>query len=280
MRECILCSENKPLDQGVQCCKPACGVVDGKSSAKSSPSPHFTCSGCFDKYVLREATDCRKTCIMCPWATLSQAGDGKCIKCQSPPFADNVIAAQVSKATFDAYMRAKAQAVEAGAERRAQAELKRELEKVVKMADEKRRIYSARKHILDNLLNDMCPRCHRGIVPPTFDGDDGECFALFCQHADCECSFCAWCFKDCGEDAHRHVATCEYNLEEKKELYSSMANFKLARVFRLTRAVRAYLSEMKEDIAEKVVRECANELIDVGLEDLVDEYTEPVGRLA
>ena len=266
--ENALCHEDKPLDQGVQCCKPVGGADDGKGDAMSLQPPHFMCSGCFSGYVTSEATNYRKTRIVCPATAASEAGERKLIKCPSPPFADDVIAAHASRPAFEAYMKAKAQAAETDAERRAQEELKQELDKILKMDAKQREIYSARKHIVNTLLVDMCPRCHLAVSPPNFAE---ECFALYCQHRGCGCGFCAWCFADCGSDAHRHVANCEHNLEGGN-LFSTEAKFMQARVTRLTRAVRAYLTE-RPNFAKEAVRECADELKGAGLQDIVNEYS-------
>ncbi len=43
------------------------------------------------------------------------------------------------------------------------------------------------------------------ILYQDFDG----CFALTCANGRCRTSFCGWCLKDQGSDAHDHVARCE-----------------------------------------------------------------------
>ena len=55
---------------------------------------------------------------------------------------------------------------------------------------------------VEEILDLKCPRCH--AVFATFD----NCMALVCGRAGCGAAFCAWCQKDCGDDAHRHVQTC------------------------------------------------------------------------
>ena len=52
--------------------------------------------------------------------------------------------------------------------------------------------------ICEHLINLACPRCKQ--VFENFNG----CTALTCIR--CKCGFCAWCFKDCGDDAHKHIA--------------------------------------------------------------------------
>ena len=57
-------------------------------------------------------------------------------------------------------------------------------------------------HKIEALLMTRCPRtsCRQ-----EFYGVDG-CRALFCHK--CCCSFCAICFKDCGNDAHSCARAC------------------------------------------------------------------------
>ena len=71
----------------------------------------------------------------------------------------------------------------------------------IKDADE-RRAHTLRLELVEEVLTFRCPRCRRAFVD--FDG----CCALTCCNSDCECGFCAWCLKDCGEDAHSHVPRC------------------------------------------------------------------------
>jgi ankyrin repeat protein/serine/threonine protein kinase len=59
------------------------------------------------------------------------------------------------------------------------------------------------ENILLRLLFDACPRCHS-----RFEYTEG-CMALVCPV--CKCNFCGHCFKDCGDDAHKHATNCEYN---------------------------------------------------------------------
>jgi hypothetical protein len=51
----------------------------------------------------------------------------------------------------------------------------------------------------------LMTRCPRPICGQEFFGFDG-CCSLYCQK--CHCSFCAICFKDCGNDAHSCAAHC------------------------------------------------------------------------
>jgi hypothetical protein len=59
------------------------------------------------------------------------------------------------------------------------------------------------EHIRLHLLFNACPRCHSRFEYT------GGCMALTCPV--CKCNFCGHCFKDCGDDAHKHATNCEYN---------------------------------------------------------------------
>ena len=54
-------------------------------------------------------------------------------------------------------------------------------------------------------------------------------------------------------------------------MYSTNAKYMQARATRLTRAVRAYLTE-RATIAKDVVKACIGELKDAGLQNIVREY--------
>ena len=69
------------------------------------------------------------------------------------------------------------------------------------------------RHIEETILNLTCPRC--GQVFGDFDG----CTALRCSRAGCRCAFCAYCQRDCGEDAHAHARICP----EGQDLHVSQA---------------------------------------------------------
>ena len=67
-------------------------------------------------------------------------------------------------------------------------------------------------HIIEEIITLKCPRqrcCATIVFPPDFS----NCFALTCDT--CGCGFCAWCFLDCGNDAHHHVPGCRPGLEPR-----------------------------------------------------------------
>ena len=87
-------------------------------------------------------------------------------------------------------------------EARKQQEVAAELQRLLAMGEEQRRVEAARRHIVDEILTLKCPRAGCRAAFLDFNG----CFALTCGR--CGCGFCAWCLADCGDDAHTHVAGC------------------------------------------------------------------------
>lgn len=63
------------------------------------------------------------------------------------------------------------------------------------------------KQIVDDVLNLRCPKCNAVFY------DFSGCFAVSCE---CRESFCGWCLKGCGHDAHAHVANCPENPQPGK----------------------------------------------------------------
>eukprot|EP00300_Choanocystis_sp_HF-7_P020017 c20485_g1_i4.p1 GENE.c20485_g1_i4~~c20485_g1_i4.p1 ORF type:complete len:682 (+),score=124.20 c20485_g1_i4:797-2842(+) len=51
--------------------------------------------------------------------------------------------------------------------------------------------------VVENALTLKCPRCKLAYI------DHSGCAAVQCNN--CPCNFCAFCFADCGSDAHPHV---------------------------------------------------------------------------
>lgn len=69
---------------------------------------------------------------------------------------------------------------------------------------EMNRLYQKhRLYIAENILTLRCPRNNCRAAMYDFTG----CFAVICYA--CNCGYCAWCFKDCGADAHNHGMLCD-----------------------------------------------------------------------
>ena len=72
------------------------------------------------------------------------------------------------------------------------------LERLRNMTEVECRVDAAIKHIRENILTLRCPRCTAAFVE--YNG----CAALACYR--CHAGVCGLCLKDCGKDAHVHVA--------------------------------------------------------------------------
>ena len=100
------------------------------------------------------------------------------------------------------------------------------------MDEEQREVHAARVHLIEDVLTLKCPRCGQAFLD--FDG----CFALTCSR--CGCGFCGWCLHDCGDDAHRHVANCAFNLAGG-EVYSTQEKFRYGHCFCVRAATYALM---------------------------------------
>jgi hypothetical protein len=74
--------------------------------------------------------------------------------------------------------------------------------------DERQRRVEAAMRVQE-VLTDKCPRC---------EADYANCSALTCRR--CGCGFCAWCLRDCGADAHEHVANCPLNVTPGRQVFA------------------------------------------------------------
>lgn len=108
---------------------------------------------------------------------------------------------------------------------------------------------------LNAALTDACPRCKAVFL------DWEGCCAVSCGQ--CGCSFCGWCLKDCGTDAHSHAAHCS----EGKGLFGSPVQIAAARAVRGRRRAIAYLATMADaDMRIAAVAACAVSFGEVGID--------------
>jgi hypothetical protein len=133
-----------------------------------------------------------------------------------------------------------------------------------------------RLHVAEHLLTPKCPRCARAFLG--FNG----CFALRCAPDDtteaaaagaawaaggfCGAGLCAWCFTDCGQDAHEHVKRCEHN-RSGRPYHGTMAQFDaVLRALRLRR-LRAYLPTLQPPaLRRSLLGALREELADLGID--------------
>jgi hypothetical protein len=119
------------------------------------------------------------------------------------------------------------------------------------------------KHIQEQILTLRCPRCRQ----PFFDFDG--CFSVRCS--ECQCSFCGWCLEDCGNDAHAHVANCEFSrrLGLAHSAYFGAGNaFIQAQRVRRKKLVVEYLRDevLNKDVRVLVEQRIARDLHDHGIQ--------------
>ncbi len=171
---CCTCSGDIPLTKIITC-----------------PSKHVYCEDCFANLVTSHAEKELVTRMKVNGLVSCPGTDGR-NKC-SHLFTTRFIAIMASQAVFDRHQ----QSVDEVKERRVldAEEARRKLEEDRLAHDSVGKHFL---HITEKLLNIACPRCKAAFN--SFDA----CTALTCST--CKCGFCAWCFEDCGADAHAHIA--------------------------------------------------------------------------
>jgi len=137
-----------------------------------------------------------------------------------------------------------------------------------------RSVHDSREHIIENILNLKCPKC--GMVFLDFDG----CFALYCGNKDgCGCGFCAFCLKDCGRDAHQHVAICPHKGEHDgagNGYHYDFATFDGVQRYRRLKITKEYLKTLETNICIAVVDSCRLDFEDLKIGELVQEFGNPI----
>jgi hypothetical protein len=137
-------------------------------------------------------------------------------------------------------------------------ELQEQLQRLA--AGQEAAVLRHRKAIVNDILTLKCPRqaCRCAFI------DFSGCFALTCTQ--CKCEFCAYCLEDCGGDAHRHVANCQYNIAPGKGVFASFHVFERAQRDRRTRLIREYLAQHVDTaMRAPLVQALARDLADLGI---------------
>lgn len=143
--------------------------------------------------------------------------------CKGSPYPDACLARAVSAHTFEQYNRVRIRLLEEQKMQELEGEMnsriQTELNVLRELDEQRRKIRVACHHINEEILTCKCPRetCRQAFID--FEG----CFALKCSR--CSCGFCAWCFLDCGEDAHAHVRTCASKPQGADTYFGSVAEF-------------------------------------------------------
>jgi hypothetical protein len=94
--------------------------------------------------------------------------------------------------------------------------------------------------IIEEILTPRCPRCKTAFID--FDG----CFALTCSNNTCGCGFCAYCFSDCGHDAHGHVAACKFNRNNRDVFGTTERLRKIWNDIRVEKIKKLLIGKQKE----------------------------------
>lgn len=130
------------------------------------------------------------------------------------------------------------------------------LEAMRRMSAEEREVTLLVQEIREKILCPQCPRCHQ--VFEDFDG----CFALTCSNRNCRAGFCAWCFEDCGADAHGHVANCRHG---NRNVYGDVGLLKTVWNKLRKEKIQALLSNKTPHIKGLVLNTMKVDFRDLGL---------------
>jgi hypothetical protein len=195
-----------------------------------------------------------------------------CIKCRHPECSGDswldiaALTRHLAEDGFRAYLGAR-EAVQVGEALQEQEERHtknvRELEEQMqKLAVGKdRAVLQGRKKITEDILTLKCPRQHCRQAFVDFEG----CFALKCGA--CTFAFCAYCLQDCGRDAHRHVANCQYNIAPGKDVFASVQVFERAQRERRTRLLKEHLAHHVEaGVRGALIEAMERDLADLGID--------------
>ena len=193
-------------------CAEAAG--SGDSAGLTCADGHFCCADCLNGLALAElsAESLRqKRCVGCPHRGALAAG-GRVGVCPAK-FTVRQLQAVLRPDVFAQVLADALSVLDAVGE-----ELKKkdeELEKAggaaaARMAEAEKaaagqaradRINTLRQGLVEAHLVLRCPRCRAAFLDYT------GCDALVCSRPGCACGFCALCLKDCGADAHGHLAS-------------------------------------------------------------------------
>ena len=262
-RTCQVCFCECDLAAGLECSPPA------------GAPPHFLCNGCLEQYVggqVANHTDAnlrrfeQRGGVRCSHFIAPRAGQPVVAEsCRAPVYTDAALAAHLPDTTFALYFQAKAkvaeQRIHVEAERGFAAE-RAALEARIATLDQDERARQVRNHVVERILNPACPRCGQAFVD--FDG----CFALSCSRVGCPlpaCGFCAYCLHDANGDAHHHVANCPHNIAPGRSVWATLESFREAQRRRCTRMMREYLANLDEASRARALRDCAQDLRDLGI---------------
>lgn len=268
--ECVICEEEFPLQSGILCRNIKCNVSQGEANDGDGENflPAFICDECFTGHVKSQASEpieklkkrnANVTCVCCE-TILKYELQEIALHLRSD---DTAFAKLIQSQQMLFQHKLEVESVD-----RIKTGIKKELSRLAKMTEQERKLDEACKHIRENILTLKCPRCGQAFV------DFEACFALRCK---CGAAFCGWCLKDCGNDAHAHVATCTSKLDNDK-YFSSPEKFKEAQNKRRRALILKYMTKKKFNDSERcnIALKLLTDLTDLGLVDIVKGCLEKV----
>jgi len=114
-----------------------------------------------------------------------------------------------------------------------------------------------RMKIVEEILTLRCPRCSIAFL------DFTGCFALSCNI--CPCRFCGWCLKDCGSDAHPHVAVCPHKENGADKYFGTEQQFIEAQKKQRHKKLLIFLDTLQPGERESVLKSIEADLRDLGI---------------
>jgi serine/threonine protein kinase len=239
-RTCIICYED-----GIK-------VSDGVECQRKTDVPHFYCQMCFKDNVTQQLTEeCRSQFI-------KNNCNIMCLCCNDTKDAtfwtDKALAVNVEDGTFALYLKVCSEVLEVQIQKKERREaeerivrMRSEMEELIKKCHDAStlRVYGHRMHIIENILTLRCPKCRTPFI------DFNGCFALSCTSCN-KSNFCGWCLKDCGADAHSHVARCPDSLS-KGQVFSSQELFNNVHCRKRGEKIAEYLQKKVEAGDRKIL---------------------------
>lgn len=226
----------------------------------SADRTHVICRDCFNKDVKEVCSpnnvdafrraEKRIRCCMCA----ADAGAAETL------FEVSQMLHHLDKETLAVYLKARDDIIESNAQLEHNFKIRQLEEQIAQMsAGRDKKVQLHRKRAVEEILTLKCPRCHLAFLD--FDG----CFALSCRG--CKCGFCAYCLKDCGNDAHRHVATCQHNIAPGRDVHGPIHTFERAQKERRTRLITRFIDqEVEANLRIDVARSLHRDLQDLGID--------------
>jgi hypothetical protein len=209
-----------------------------RREAKTCPHGHIYCADCLLNHV---RTECQR-----PIGVRAKWPDAIVLPCAQCPKDQNLGWTEAANLCLflegkDANALIRAVSDVAVERARLAEEIRRqEMAKMNKIAAEEQRL-------IEEVLNLHCPRQTCKAVYIDFDG----CCALTCGR--CKCGFCAWCLKDCGADAHAHVAGCKENQMGNRSVHAPKEVVDRHHTQRRERLLGAEIAKLKwlpDEVAE------------------------------